>query len=189
MLIQVLYSEGWTAFFKSLPPRLLSVVPMIGIQFAIFESLKTSLLQEYVNSAFCTLKRPSLIPYNAGDGEEYATVDSKRVNPVLRSPLRSWLTRGRGGGEGRGEGSGEERGDDVTPRSDADTGSDDTTSDQGRELLSSTKKRDSSVVSIDDQTSADVSDSPGHDQVDRGEQKGEKPSPPSRPRPSSCDVV
>jgi hypothetical protein len=37
---QVLAKEGPGAFYKGLPPRLLSVVPMIGIQFGCYEFMK-----------------------------------------------------------------------------------------------------------------------------------------------------
>ena len=36
--------EGIGAFYKGLPPRLLSVVPMIGIQFGCYEFMKKALL-------------------------------------------------------------------------------------------------------------------------------------------------
>jgi solute carrier family 25 S-adenosylmethionine transporter 26 len=39
---RVLREEGLGAFYVSLPPRLVSVVPMIAIQFCIYESLKTN---------------------------------------------------------------------------------------------------------------------------------------------------
>jgi Mitochondrial carrier protein len=38
---RILKEEGVGAFYRSLPPRLMSVVPMMAIQFGIYETLKT----------------------------------------------------------------------------------------------------------------------------------------------------
>lgn len=38
--LQVVELEGPGALYKALPPRLLSVVPMIGIQFGVYELMK-----------------------------------------------------------------------------------------------------------------------------------------------------
>ncbi len=43
---QILQQEGLRAFYRALPPRLCSVVPMIGIQFAVYELMKRILLQQ-----------------------------------------------------------------------------------------------------------------------------------------------
>ena len=42
----VLREEGAGAFYKGLPPRLLSVVPMIGIQFGTYEFMKKVILKK-----------------------------------------------------------------------------------------------------------------------------------------------
>ena len=45
---RVLKEEGVTAFYRGLTPRLLSVVPMIGIQFGVYEvRSKCHLLRSY----------------------------------------------------------------------------------------------------------------------------------------------
>jgi Mitochondrial carrier protein len=41
---RILKEEGVGAFYRSLPPRLMSVVPMIAIQFGVYETLKTKFL-------------------------------------------------------------------------------------------------------------------------------------------------
>ena len=41
---RILKEEGAGAFYRSLPPRLMSVVPMIAIQFGVYETLKTKFL-------------------------------------------------------------------------------------------------------------------------------------------------
>lgn len=38
---RIMKEEGIGAFYRSLPPRLVSVVPMIAIQFAVYETIKT----------------------------------------------------------------------------------------------------------------------------------------------------
>ena len=44
--IRILREEGVGAFYRALPPRLGSVVPMIAIQFGVYEIIKAR-LQEY----------------------------------------------------------------------------------------------------------------------------------------------
>ena len=43
--VRVFREEGMGAFYRSLPPRLMSVVPMIAIQFGVYETLKTRFLK------------------------------------------------------------------------------------------------------------------------------------------------
>jgi len=45
-LSQILRKEGVWALYRSLPPRLCSVVPMIGIQFAVYELMKRLLMNQ-----------------------------------------------------------------------------------------------------------------------------------------------
>ena len=42
----IIKEEGAGAFYKGLPPRLLSVVPMIGIQFGTYEFMKKVILKK-----------------------------------------------------------------------------------------------------------------------------------------------
>ena len=51
---KVYAEEGLKAFYRGLPPRLLSVVPMIGIQFGLYEFMKKVML---ANSPTATLTR------------------------------------------------------------------------------------------------------------------------------------
>jgi solute carrier family 25 S-adenosylmethionine transporter 26 len=44
--LRVLHEEGLGAFYRSLPPRLMSVVPMIAIQFGAYEMLKARFVAE-----------------------------------------------------------------------------------------------------------------------------------------------
>lgn len=43
--VRVAKEEGIQAFYRGLPPRLISVVPMIGIQFGVYEAMKKVMLQ------------------------------------------------------------------------------------------------------------------------------------------------
>jgi len=38
--------EGMKTFYRGLPPRLISVVPMIGIQFGVYEFMKRSMVSK-----------------------------------------------------------------------------------------------------------------------------------------------
>jgi solute carrier family 25 S-adenosylmethionine transporter 26 len=46
--IRVAREEGMATFYRGLPPRLVSVVPMIGIQFGVYEFMKRAMLQRQV---------------------------------------------------------------------------------------------------------------------------------------------
>ena len=48
-LHNILQGEGIFALYKALPPRLLSVVPMIGIQFGVYELMKRVLMRQHLN--------------------------------------------------------------------------------------------------------------------------------------------
>lgn len=41
--VRVAREEGIKSFYKGLPPRLISVVPMIGIQFTVYEAMKRTM--------------------------------------------------------------------------------------------------------------------------------------------------
>ena len=43
--IRITREEGIKTFYRGLPPRLISVVPMIGIQFGVYEAMKKVMLQ------------------------------------------------------------------------------------------------------------------------------------------------
>jgi len=45
-LTKILSNEGPWALYRALPPRLLAVVPMIGIQFGVYEFMKRVLLKQ-----------------------------------------------------------------------------------------------------------------------------------------------
>ena len=49
--IKTFQQEGIGAFYRGLPPRLISVVPMIGIQFGVYEAMKKIMHQRQANSA------------------------------------------------------------------------------------------------------------------------------------------
>ena len=43
--IRIAQEEGFKTFYSGLTPRLVSVVPMIGIQFGVYEAMKNLMLQ------------------------------------------------------------------------------------------------------------------------------------------------
>lgn len=43
--VRVAKEEGIRTFYRGLPPRLISVVPMIGIQFGVYEAMKKVMLR------------------------------------------------------------------------------------------------------------------------------------------------
>ncbi|GKY98620.1 hypothetical protein MPSEU_000818700 [Mayamaea pseudoterrestris] len=49
--VRVAKEEGVGAFYRGLPPRLVSVVPMIGIQFGLYEFMRRTLLDRTVSDA------------------------------------------------------------------------------------------------------------------------------------------
>jgi hypothetical protein len=48
--VKTFQNEGLGAFYKGLPPRLVSVVPMIGIQFGVYEFMKRVMLQRQIEA-------------------------------------------------------------------------------------------------------------------------------------------
>jgi Mitochondrial carrier protein len=65
--VRVFKEEGMSAFYRGLPPRLISVVPMIGIQFGVYEFMKRQMLQRKVE-----VKRIELLK-QASAGKDYGT--------------------------------------------------------------------------------------------------------------------
>lgn len=182
---QVLRTEGWTAFFSSLPPRLLSVVPMIGIQFATFEFLKSTLLRSKLLDTILCKRNPSsitsspIIPTSCCIIEDRQQAEKVERNQVLRSPL--WSSWRGGGGRGR------ESNKTYRPPSDHESN----TCANGVRAID--KKRKSSAAVTTD-VDADANDK--HDNAERGDENRDKnpdppsfvPIPPSASNPS-CSVI
>jgi solute carrier family 25 S-adenosylmethionine transporter 26 len=55
--VRVAKEEGIVAFYRGLPPRLVSVVPMIGIQFGVYEAMKKFMLQRQHDADIVASKR------------------------------------------------------------------------------------------------------------------------------------
>jgi len=70
--IRVTREEGVGTFYRSLPPRLLSVVPMIAIQFGVYEYIKANIVrtreEEEVGSSNNILKRDKDVRTGRGRG-------------------------------------------------------------------------------------------------------------------------
>ena len=49
--VRIAREEGIKTFYRGLAPRLLSVVPMIGIQFGVYEAMKKVMLQRSLNAS------------------------------------------------------------------------------------------------------------------------------------------
>jgi len=55
--LRVLKEEGVGTFYRSLPPRLMSVVPMIAIQFGVYEIMKAKFLKDNLEERLATARR------------------------------------------------------------------------------------------------------------------------------------
>jgi len=55
--VRITREEGIGAFYRGLPPRLFSVVPMIGIQFGVYEFMKRACLQRDMEEGACGIAR------------------------------------------------------------------------------------------------------------------------------------
>ena len=55
--VRTFREEGLITFYRGLPPRLVSVVPMIGIQFGVYEFMKRVMLQRRINAEEASLKQ------------------------------------------------------------------------------------------------------------------------------------
>lgn len=80
-------SEGWTAFYTSLPPRLLSVVPMIAIQFAFYDMLKSRLQK---NKLLLNNKNNLRVDFTP---DQFSSAGRQKTDETL-SHWRSWLRKG-----------------------------------------------------------------------------------------------
>ena len=58
--VRVFREEGLSAFYRGLPPRLISVVPMIGIQFGVYEAMKKFMLKRNAENARMKMKKKAL---------------------------------------------------------------------------------------------------------------------------------
>jgi Mitochondrial carrier protein len=68
--VRVFREEGWITFYRGLPPRLVSVVLMIGIQFGVYEFMKRVMLQ-----------RSIAVEQNGSNN-----LKSRKVKPQFRQP-------------------------------------------------------------------------------------------------------
>eukprot|EP01038_Epipyxis_sp_PR26KG_P004292 gene4292-6087_t len=65
--IRIVKEEGITSFYRSLAPRLLSVVPMIAIQFGVYELMKSKLIQYNVKQRLQSANR--VLKTNGNDND------------------------------------------------------------------------------------------------------------------------
>lgn len=83
--VKIVKEEGVGAFYRGLPPRLVSVVPMIGIQFGVYEAMKKVMLQR---SATMTppSKRTAPLQWEEYDREEVFREATMEVAASLDQP-------------------------------------------------------------------------------------------------------
>lgn len=72
--VRVAREEGIKSFYKGLPPRLISVVPMIGIQFTMYEFMH-SVMQKRAFSQELTPSKPGIYLFNKKHAEEEKAFD------------------------------------------------------------------------------------------------------------------
>lgn len=84
--MRILREEGFSTFYKPLPPRLASVVPMIGIQFGVYEAMK-----RYVPFQPRHLARPDrFISCRLQSGCDLVYLAPLRCRDSIRLTLRSF---------------------------------------------------------------------------------------------------
>mgnify|MGYP001206370815 CR=1 FL=1 len=77
--VRIAKEEGIKTFYRGLAPRLMSVVPMIGIQFGVYEAMKKVMLQRSVNASPPTrrrIKAPKQPLYEAEGAIEEAAMET-----------------------------------------------------------------------------------------------------------------
>jgi hypothetical protein len=64
---RIAHEEGYATFYKGMTPRLISVVPMIGIQFGLKEYMKKTMLQmkQPCNADHLSPTQPPSKPWNS----------------------------------------------------------------------------------------------------------------------------
>ena len=71
---RIFQEEGLVAFYRGLSPRLVSVVPMIGIQFGVYEAMKKAMLMRGVEGG-----KPAMSGRKMKDSQEKAQIQEREV--------------------------------------------------------------------------------------------------------------
>jgi Mitochondrial carrier protein len=71
--VRVAREEGIKSFYKGLPPRLVSVVPMIGIQFTVYEAMKRVMQKRQVAEQRMQQQKPALAAKKQQTGKKKST--------------------------------------------------------------------------------------------------------------------
>lgn len=77
--VRITREEGIKTFYRGLAPRLLSVVPMIGIQFGVYEAMKKIMIQREIDEK---RKRPEIAIYGSQEALEEAAMEVAASNEV-----------------------------------------------------------------------------------------------------------
>jgi hypothetical protein len=67
--LRVYREEGIKTFYRGLPPRLVSVVPMIGIQFGVYEFMKKVMVERSISAQRkkVLMMEPTFTPHEASE--------------------------------------------------------------------------------------------------------------------------
>ena len=98
--VRVFREEGVMTFYRGLPPRLVSVVPMIAIQFTVYEFMKRVMIQRrIVTEETKSIKRLKQLSYDEETVLEEAMMgvaaSQAHPNPVPRFSKPADFTRKR----------------------------------------------------------------------------------------------
>lgn len=104
--VRVFREEGLATFYRGLPPRLVSVVPMIGIQFGVYEFMKRVMLQRRVAENHPVKLMPH--QYESLSILEEAMMEVA-ASPEHPYPAPHFSTRSAPNEDGKGEGGSENK--------------------------------------------------------------------------------
>lgn len=96
--VRIFREEGVSTFYRGLPPRLVSVVPMIAIQFTVYEFMKRVMIQRHiVNEEAKSIRRLKQSTYDGETILEEAMMgvaaSQTHPNPVPRFSKPAGSTR------------------------------------------------------------------------------------------------
>jgi hypothetical protein len=84
--IRVAREEGMGTFYRGLPPRLVSVVPMIGIQFGVYEAMKNIMLKREAAPVAVAPKKRKVKQEEEPDSYGFVEILQEAAMEVAASP-------------------------------------------------------------------------------------------------------
>ena len=85
--VRIAKEEGISTFYRGLPPRLISVVPMVGIQFGAYEFMKKVMLTRRDNSNTTKLQKRATCMYIRAFSRSYELYFGVEIMAMMRSYL------------------------------------------------------------------------------------------------------